>query len=199
MNREKGHIYLYLLLAILILGGLLAVFVLKNNSTSKQKEVFDWEVPDFPEVCDLIESKDFKPYEILLNEPEAVLSPISIPVNGKYYSCEYPFTDPTNMGDGNDFYMKLLAMSETGNWKQTLDLGSYHVAVYGADGPTGSTIGYFRREGYMLRAYIYGYNISKQVDFNPATGESIVSCPCSESIQVFVSDPVDITEYIYRQ
>jgi len=114
--------------------------------------------------------------------------------SGKYYSTV--ITDmEVNSFPGQNLWGKIDKSMNRNGWKMGIPYAEYEIQGTAADGPTGSLVGYVKKLDNQLRTIVYSYSVSGTW-VGTSESPAQLKCPCKTTINIFISDPVDLSEVL---
>ncbi len=207
MNNKpssKKIIRVVLVLLVLLVAG---IFILKGKPPQFQNvknDQINWRIPNLPDGFNWVESEanqqDIENNKILFtdrfeknSDEDVVTGEILAP--GKIYSVKLTDKDWNYKDAGYATEAILRKSLEGSGWSSSTTVGNYVVYGMAASGIQGSVTGYVRVEGDLVRTVVLSYFY----DGNWIAGEnepSHLQCPCSVTMTIFISDPVNLSDYI---
>jgi hypothetical protein len=109
-------------------------------------------------------------------------------IEGKSWQVAIPYDNPNNRPNLDNAY--ILNYPEL--WKQEARFGEWTIESIYASGVLGEVYGLTYINNNMVQTVIHSIN-TQAIDFSPDKG---ITCPCTEELLVFVSDPISIEEAI---
>lgn len=205
-------IVLILLSIYLIRTSLLASFTRSLNFGVANRE-FDWQIPDLPPGYEWKEmspsQEQIERYSVYYDDrylnptdspdtavPDSKINKSRMKISGKIYKTEISDSDKKYLDSGSNLFQSYLSpFLLSKGWFIGRKYDNYFIAGASKDpndsDNTNNYHGFIKTNGYIVRSYVYYYKISS---LGSAFGTNY--CPCSVSMEIFISDPVDIRTFI---
>lgn len=205
-NRPAPKKIIKILLLVLVLFFIGSFFLKRKPSQfqNTKNDQINWRLPSLPDAFNWVESEanqqDIENNKILFDDRFGKSSVENI-VNGqilapgKIYSVKLADKD-SNYKDAGPVTENLLNKTLEGSgWSSSTRVGNHVVYGMAASGIQGSVTGYVRVEGDLVRTVVLSYFY--EGDWVTSENEpSYLQCPCSVTMTVFISDPVNLKDYI---
>ena len=207
MNRKPSSKKIFkVIIALLLLLFIGSVFIKRKPSQYQdiKRDNVNWRIPNLPEGFNWVENdanqQDIENNKILFNdryekssEENVVTGHILAP--GKIYTVKLTDKD-WNYKDAGYTTENLLRKSLEGTgWSSSTRVGNHVVYGIASSGVKSSVTGYVRVEDNKVRTVVFSYFYEGDW-ITPENEPAFLKCPCSVSMTIFISEPVELSEYI---